>query len=542
MRGLMQDWPLLVHRIIDHAAVQHGDREVVSRSVEGPLARTTYRAIRGRALRLAKRLHAEGIAPGDRVATLAWNTWRHVEAWYGIAGAGAVCHTLNPRLHPDVIAWIANHAGDRLLFLDLTVLPLVEALAPRLPGVARFVVLTDAAHMPATPLRGAVAYETWLAEADEDWAWHGDDENAAVGLCYTSGTTGAPRGVLYSHRSSVLHALGMCATNAFGTLPTDSFAVVVPMFHANAWAQVHALPMIGARAVLPGPQLDGAALFALMEAEGVTIAAGVPTVWSRLLDAMRRVGRKPRDLRRVVAGGSACPRALIEGFEREFAIEVYHAWGMTEMSPLGTVAGPKPGGPPPAGGALYDLKAMQGSAPFGVEMAIADDVGRRLPWDGATPGRLKVRGPAVAARYFRENASALDPDGWFDTGDIATLAPDGTMCIVDRARDLIKSGGEWIASLTIESAVAAHPAVAEAAVIGVAHPTWGERPLLVVVPAPGAAEDGDALLAFLDGRIARWWLPDDVRFVREMPHTAAGKLDKLGLRALLADYRWPADD
>ncbi len=537
----MQDWPLRVHRIIDHAAIQHGAREVVSRSVEGPLVRTSYGAIRARAMRLAKRLHRDGIAPGDRVATLAWNTWRHVEAWYGIIGAGAVCHTVNPRLHPDQVAWIVNHAEDRLVFLDATFLPLAEALAPRLALVERFVVLTDAAHMPDTGLRGAIAYETWLAEADDDWAWHDGDENAAAGLCYTSGTTGAPRGVLYSHRSNVLHALAMCATSSFGTLPTDSFAVVVPMFHANAWAQVYALPMIGAGMVLPGPRLDGAALFALMEREGVTIAAGVPTVWSRLLAAMREAGRKPGGLRRVVAGGAACPRPLIEALEREFGIDVFHAWGMTEMSPLGTVAGPKPGGTPPTGTALFDLKAKQGSAPFGVEMVIVDDDGRRLPWDGATPGRVKVRGPAVAARYFREATSALDHDGYFDTGDIATIDRDGTLRIVDRARDLVKSGGEWIATLAIEDAVAAHPGVAEAAVIGVAHPTWGERPLLVVVATAGAAPDGDAVLATLGDKLPRWWRPDDVRFVAELPRTAAGKVNKVGLRALFADHRWPAD-
>ncbi len=540
MLGLMQDWPLLLHRIIDHAAIQHGDRPVVSRSVEGPLHRTDYRTVRMRALRVAKRLEVDGIGPGDRVATLAWNTWRHVEAWYGITGIGAVCHTVNPRLFSEQIAWIVNHAEDRVVMLDLTFVPLLERLADRLPSIERYVVLTDAAHLPATRLRNAVAYESWLAEADDDFRWRSLDENAAAGLCYTSGTTGAPKGVLYSHRSNVLHAMGACAGGAIGPTAADSFLVVVPMFHANAWAMIYALPMAGAAMILPGPKLDGAALFDLMEAEGVTISAGVPTVWTMFLARMREIGRKPCVLRRVAVGGSACPRSMIEVFEREFGIDVYHAWGMTETSPLGTVGALKTAGLALSDEAVCDLKAKQGSAPFGVDMIITDDGGHRLDWDGVTFGRLKVRGPAVAKAYYREDASELDADGYFDTGDVATMDPDGTMHVVDRAKDLIKSGGEWISSIEIENCAVAHPDVFEAAVIGVAHPIWAERPLLIVVATPDCSPSKSDILAFLQDRIARWWMPDDVQFVAELPHTAAGKLNKLGLRALFRDYEWPA--
>ena len=539
MLGLMQDWPLLLHKIIDHAAIQHGSREVVTRSVEGSLQRTDYASIRRRALRGAKRLAMEGIAVGDRVATLAWNSWRHVEAWYAISGIGAICHTVNPRLFPDQIAWIVNHAADRMMMVDLTFVPLLEKLADRLPGIERYIVLTDEAHMPKTRLRDAVSYESWLAEADDDFAWGEFDERTAAGLCYTSGTTGQPKGVLYSHRSNVLHAWQACAAGSLCAGAADSFLMIVPMFHANAWATAYALPMTGAKLVMPGAKLDGASVFDLMDTEGVTISAGVPTVWMMLLAEMAERGRKPRQLRKVAVGGSACPRSMVMAFERDFGIEVFHAWGMTETSPLGTIGTLKPGTTPLAGDALYDAKAKQGSAPFGVEMVITDDGGRALPWDGMIFGRLKVRGPCVAQAYYREDEPAVDAEGWFDTGDIATIDPDGTMHVTDRAKDIIKSGGEWISSIEIENLAVAHPDVFEAAVIGIAHPKWAERPLLVVVAAPGRTPTRADLLAFLEGKIARWWMPDDVRVLDGLPHTAAGKIDKLGLRALLKDYRWP---
>ncbi len=539
MRGLMQDWPLLLHRIIDHAAIQHGTRAVVSRSVEGPIHHTDYATVRTRSLRVAKRLAAAGIRQGDRIATVAWNTWRHVEAWYGIAGIGAIYHTINPRLFPEQIAWIINHAEDRVIMVDLTFVPLLEKLADKLPTIETYIILTDAAHMPETSLRNAVAYEDWLAEADEDFAWHAVDERDAAGLCYTSGTTGSPKGVLYSHRSNVLHSMQICASGNLCPVAQDNFLVIVPMFHANAWATAFGLPMIGAKMVMPGSKLDGASVFELMEAEGVTLTAGVPTVWMMLIAKMREMGRKPPTLRRVAVGGSACPRAMIVAFEQEFGIDMFHAWGMTETSPVGTVGMIKPGSLHLTGDALYDIKAKQGSAPFGVEMIITDDDDKRLPWDGKTCGRLKVRGPCVSSAYYREEQPIVDADGYFDTHDIATIDPDGTMQITDRAKDIIKSGGEWISSIEIENLAVAHPDVAEAAVIGIEHPKWSERPLLIVVPAPGRTPDPAAIRASLTDKIATWWMPDDVQVVAEIPHTAAGKINKVGLRALFRDYHWP---
>ncbi len=532
MLGLMQDWSLVIHRIIDHAAIQHGGRAVVTRSVEGPMHATTYADIRGRALRGAKRLVRAGMKPGDRIATLAWNSWRHVEAWYAITGMGGIYHTINPRLFEAQIAWIINHAEDRLMMVDLTFVPLLERLADRLPSIERYIILTDGAHMPATSLRGAIAYEDWLAESDDDFAWHASDERDAAGLCYTSGTTGDPKGVLYSHRSNVLHAMQVCVTGSIGPSAMDSVLCVVPMFHANAWALAFALPMCGAKMVMPGAKMDGASIYALIEAEGVTMSAGVPTVWMMLLDYMTTRGKRPTTLRKVAVGGSACPRAMIERFERDFGIEVFHAWGMTETSPVGTTGTIKPARGMLTGDALYDHKAKQGSAPFGVEMIITDEVGRRLPWDGVTVGQLKVRGPCVASGYFRHEAAVLDADGFFDTNDIAAIEPDGTMRITDRSKDIIKSGGEWISSIEIENLAVSHPAVAEAAVIGIAHEKWSERPLLIVVLKQGHAVAPVELLAFMKGKIATWWIPDDVLFVSEIPHTAAGKINKLRLREL----------
>jgi fatty-acyl-CoA synthase len=540
MLGLMQDWPLLLHRVIDHAAAQHGAREVVSRSIEGPIHRTDYATIRTRALRVAKRLDAAGIGQGDRIATMAWNSWRHIEAWYGIAGIGAIYHTINPRLFPEQIAWIINHAEDRIMMADLTFVPLLEALAPKLPTIETYVILTDAAHMPRTNLRNAVPYEEWLAEVDADFAWRALDERDAAGLCYTSGTTGLPKGVLYSHRSNVLHAMQICARDSLGAAAKDTFLVIVPMFHANAWATAYALPMAGAKMVMPGAKLDGASVFDLMEAEQVTMSAGVPTVWMMLIAKMREMGRKPPTLQSVGVGGAACPRAMIVAFEQEFGIDVMHAWGMTETSPIGTIGTVKPGSAHLTGDALYDLKTKQGSPPFGVELIVTDDDGHRLPWDGKTFGRLKVRGPCVARAYYREAESAVDAEGFFDTNDIATIDPDGTIQITDRAKDIIKSGGEWISSIEIENLAVAHPDVAEAAVIGIEHPKWSERPLLIVVPAAGRTPDPDAIRASLVDKIARWWVPDDVQIVTTIPHTAAGKINKVGLRALFRDYRWPS--
>jgi len=539
MQGLMQDWPLLIHRILDHAATQHARRPVLSRSVEGPMHATTYAELRRRALRLAKRLDRDGIRRGDRVATLAWNTWRHLESWYGIAGIGAVYHTVNPRLFEDQIVYIVNHAGDRMMLLDLTFVPLVERLQDRMPTVERYVVLTDAAHMPETRLKGAVAYEDWIGEVDDDFAWAALDENEAAGMCYTSGTTGEPKGVLYSHRSNVLHALAANNPDYLGLSCRDVVMPVVPLFHANGWALAFAAPMAGAGLVLPGPRLDGASIHGLLEEGRVTCTAAVPTVWLALLQHLDGTGATLSTLKRVVIGGSACPRAMTVAFETRYGVRVSHAWGMTEMSPLGSFCSIKPDYGDISGEALFDLKVKQGHPPFTVEFRITDDAGRDLPWDGTTFGRLKVRGPAVARAYYGRDEAILDAQGYFDTGDVATIDQYGTMHITDRSKDVIKSGGEWISSIEIENLAVGHPDVAEAAVIGIAHPKWDERPLLVVVPKEGRRPTKDELLAFLQGRIARWWMPDDVVLVDQIPHTATGKIQKTALRDLFKDYRLP---
>ncbi len=540
MRGLMQEWPLLCHRVIDHAAIQHGGREVVSRSVEGPIHRITYRQLRARALRVAQRLRRDGIRPGDRVATLAWNTWRHLEAWYGITGLGAVYHTINPRLFAEQIVYIANHAEDRMMLVDLTFVPLIERMQERLPTIERYVVLTDAAHMPQTSLRNAVPYEEWLTEADGDFAWVSLDENDAAGMCYTSGTTGHPKGVVYSHRSNVLHAMMTLSPDAFGLSSRDAIMPVVPFFHANGWSIAFSGPMSGCKMVLPGAKLDGASIYELLETEGVTMTAGVPTVWFALLAHMEANGLKLSTLRRALIGGSACPRAMIQKFEQDYGVDVAHAWGMTEMSPIGSVCGIKPDYGDLDFESLLDVKVKQGSAPFTVEMKIADDAGNEVPWDGKTFGRLMVRGACVAREYFRgEGGDILDADGFFDTGDVATIDAFGNMNITDRAKDVIKSGGEWISSIELENLAVGHPKVAEAAVIGIRHPKWDERPLLVIVLKKDQRADKDEILAFMQGKIAKWWVPDDVVFVNEIPHTATGKIQKTALREVFKGYTFP---
>jgi fatty-acyl-CoA synthase len=539
MLGLMQDWPLLIHRVIDHAAIQHAKREIVSRSVEGPIHRTTYASLRRRSLQVAKRLAADGIRQGDRVATLAWNTWRHLEAWYGITGLGAVYHTVNPRLFDDQIVYIVNHAEDRLILLDLTFVPLVERLAPRLSSIERYVILTDGARLPETSLPNAIAYEDWLSEADEDFAWASFEENTAAGLCYTSGTTGEPKGVLYSHRSNILHSLSVNGADFLGIGSRDTAMPVVPLFHANGWSFAFSAPMAGATLVLPGAKLDGPSILELLETERVTLTAAVPTVWLALLRHLEATGATLSTLKRVVIGGSACPRAMTEAFETKYGVTVAHAWGMTEMSPLGSVCSIKPDYGDIGGEALLNLKVKQGHPPFGVEFRITDDENRDLPWDGSTFGRLKVRGPAVARAYFRRDEDLLDEHGFFETGDVATIDPYGMMHVTDRAKDVIKSGGEWISSIELENLAVGHPDVAEAAVIGVHHPKWDERPLLIVVPKEGRRPSRDDLIGFMQGRIAKWWLPDDVVIVAEIPHTATGKIQKTALRDQFRDYRLP---
>ncbi len=540
MLGQMQDWPLLVHKIIDHAALYHGDREVVTRSVEGPIHRTNYREIAVRARKVAEALDRLGIKPGERVATLAWNTWRHLETWYGIAGCGAVYHTLNPRLFPEQLVYIANHAEDKVLFFDITFAALVAEIAPKLPSVELYVCLTDAAHLPKAKIPNLVAYEEFIAGASGTYEWKEVDEKAACGLCYTSGTTGNPKGVLYSHRSNTIHALMAAQKDAQGISSCDSVLPVVPMFHANAWALAFSAPMVGAKLVMPGAKLDGDSICQLLTDEQVTLSGAVPTVWLALFQYLEKTGKTLPHLDRVLIGGSACPRSMIDAFETKYKVQVIHAWGMTEMSPLGTMGTLKHNVVEMPYEKQLDYKCKQGHPVFGVEMKITDDENKELPRDGKAFGRLKVRGPAVAKGYFRgEGADAFDEDGWFDTGDVATIDEEGYMTITDRSKDVIKSGGEWISSIEIENIAVGHPDVAEAAVIGVRHPKWDERPLLIVVRKPGKEVTGEQVLDYLKGKIAKWWMPDDVQFVAEIPHTATGKIQKTALRDQFASYRLP---
>lgn len=540
MLGLMQDWPLLCHKVIDHAATYHGQREVVSRSVEGPIHRTNYSQIRHRSLKLAQRLARDGIGLGDRVATMAWNTWRHLENWYGILGVGAVYHTLNPRLFHEQIIWIMNDAQDRILFVDLTFVKLVEVIAPKVPSLERVVILTDDAHMPETSLANVISYESYLAQADGDFIWADVDERMAAGMCYTSGTTGDPKGVIYSHRSNVLHALAALQPDMLNLSSRDRLMPVVPLFHANGWSTAFSAPMAGSTMIMPGAGMDGEAVYQMLVQERVTITAAVPTVWLMLLQRMEKQGGALPDLSRVVIGGSACPRAMTKAFQEQYGTEVIHAWGMTEMSPLGTLCSIKPECTHLEGEEKLDLQAKQGHPPFTVEMKVTDDDDKELPWDGKTFGRLKVRGPAVSSSYYKDRGKEqFDTDGWFDTGDVAHIDEFGYMQITDRAKDVIKSGGEWISSIEIENLAVGHPDVAEAAVIGVTHPKWDERPLLVVVVKDGKSPTKQDLIGFLEGKIAKWWMPDDVVFVDEIPHTATGKIQKTTLRDQLKDYRFP---
>jgi fatty-acyl-CoA synthase len=539
MLGLMQDWQLLCHRVIDHAATHHANRMVVSRSLEGATHATNYADIRARALKVAQRLERDGIRIGDRVATLAWNTWRHLEAWYGITGIGAIYHTVNPRLFAEQIVWIINHAEDRMILTDLTFVPLLEQLADKLPNIERYIVLTDTAHMPQTTLRNAVAYETWIAEVDGDFAWKSFDENTAAGMCYTSGTTGNPKGVVYSHRSNLLLALTANGPDAFALSSRDTVMPVVPLFHANGWSIAFSAPMAGASLVMPGIKLDGASIHEMLTTYKVTCTAAVPTIWLMLLQHLEATGGKLPHLKRVVIGGSACPRVIAQKFQDVYGVEVIHAWGMTEMSPLGSLCTLKPEYASLTGDAKLDVQLKQGHPPFMVEMKIEDDAGRGVPWDGKSFGRLMVRGPAVARAYYKDANDILDHDGFFDTGDVATIDAYGYMQVTDRSKDVIKSGGEWISSIDLENLAVGHPKVAEAAVIGVRHPKWDERPLLVIVVKKDESIGKDDILGYMRGKVANWWIPDDVVFVDEIPHTATGKIQKTILRERFRDYRLP---
>ncbi len=539
MLGLMQDRPLLVSMLMEHAARTNGGEEVVTVTVAEGVHRYTYGECAARCRKLASALERWGMQQGDRIATLAWNGYRHLELWYGVAGAGAVVHTINPRLFKEQIVYIANHAEDRLIFADLSFVALLEDVWPELTSVEAVVFLCDEAHMPKTKLPKVMCYETLLAGGSDDYVWPMFDERTAAGLCYTSGTTGHPKGVLYTHRSSVLHAYAAALPDAFDACARDIMLPVVPMFHANAWGMPHVAPLVGAKLVMPGPYLDGKSLQKLIVDEGVTLTAGVPTVWLGLLAHLQATGTNLGGLRLAVIGGAAAPVSMIETFERDYGVRVAHAWGMTEMNPLGTVNGPTRATAQLTGEARWAMEAKQGRAIFGIEMKITDDDGRELARDGKVSGHLLVRGPWVVERYYKAAQPAVDADGWFDTGDIATLDTQGYMQITDRAKDIIKSGGEWISSIDLENAAVAHPKVAEAAVIALPHPKWTERPLLVVVPASGQNPSKDEILSFLETQVAKWWLPDDIAFVDEIPHTATGKIQKVALRERFKDYKLP---
>jgi acyl-CoA synthetase (AMP-forming)/AMP-acid ligase II len=537
MRGLMMATPLLISSIITHAARHHGAAEIVSRTVEGPYHHYTYRDAERRIKQLANALVALGLAPGDRVATLAWNGYRHLELFHAISSLGAVCHTINPRLFKSQIEYIVNHAADVLLFTDLCFAPLVAELRPTLGPLRQIVVLTDRQHMPVSDLPDALCYEELLAEQSDRFSWPVFDEETASALCYTSGTTGHPKGVLYSHRSTLLHAFAVLITPGLQFGPGDVMLPVVPLFHANGWGIPYLAPMVGAKLVLPGPKLDGASLYELLERERVTTTWGVPTVWFGLLQYLRDSGQRLTTLKSLVSGGSAVPPALVRAFEETYRVEVVHGWGMTEMSPVGACSGWVP--PALAAEERWRAKQKQGKPIFGVEMKIVDADDHELPQDDVSFGELLVRGPNVARGYFADDAATRDAfseDGWLRTGDVATIDPEGGVQILDRMKDMIKSGGEWISSIELENAALNHRDVAEAAVIGVRHPVWSERPLLLVVPRPGAQLVGQEILAFLAGRIAKWWLPDDVVVLDQLPHTATGKLWKADLRERFREH------
>ncbi len=543
MLGLMQDRQLLISSLIDYAAVYHGEQEIVSRTVEGPIHRYTYVDAQARSKQLANALTRLGVKLGDRIATLAWNGFRHFELYYGVSGMGAVLHTINPRLFAEQIVYIVNHAEDDYIFTDLTFVPLLEKLVDQFEGIKGFVIMTDEAHMPETSLPGALCYETLIAAESAELTWPSFDENTASSLCYTSGTTGNPKGVLYSHRSTVLHSFIVCMKDTLGLCSMDSVLPVVPMFHANAWGIAYAAPAVGAKLVFPGAGMDGESVYELLRDENVTMAAGVPTVWLMLLNHMRENNLTPEALERVVCGGSAAPRSMIEEFEEAHGARMVHAWGMTEMSPIGTCGTLKPGMEELPDKERYDIQEKQGRGVYGVEMKIVDDDGNELPRDGVAFGDLLVRGPTICGGYFKnDGGEVLNDEGWFSTGDVANLDPLGYMQIVDRSKDVIKTGGEWISSIDLENTAVGHPQVAEACVIGVYHPKWDERPLLLVIRTKDSALTKDDMLAYFEGKIAKWWVPDDVVFVDELPHTATGKLLKSKLREEYKDYKLPTID
>ena len=545
MLGQMQSQPLLISNLIVHADRHHHSTEIVSRRVEGDIHRTTWGQVARRARQLANALDSLHLGFGERVGTLAWNGYRHLELYFGVSGSGRVLHTLNPRLHPEQLVWIVNHADDRALCFDMTFLPLVQAVWSKCPGVKHWVALCDADKLPAdSGIPNLLSYEAWIGGQDDKYTWPEFDENCASSMCYTSGTTGNPKGAVYSHRSTLLHAYGAALPDALGCSARDSILPVVPMFHVNAWGLPYSAAAVGCKLVFPGPALDGKSVYELIEGEKVTMAAGVPTVWQMLLGHMQQNGLKFSTLTRTVIGGSACPPAMINAFNDQYGVEVLHAWGMTEMSPLGTVCTLKNAQVAMPADEKLKVRLKQGRSVFGVDMKIVNEDGVEQPWDGKAYGDLLVRGPWIIASYFKgEGGDPLKYDaagrGWFPTGDVATIDADGFMQITDRSKDVIKSGGEWISSIDVENIAMAHPAVAMAACIGMRHPKWDERPIVVVVKKPGTEVSRDELLAFYEGKIAKWQIPDDVVFVDAIPLGATGKMQKMTLRQQLADYKLP---
>lgn len=540
MLGLMQSQQLLISSLIEFAERHHGDGEIVSRRVEGDIHRYTYKDVAKRSRQVAGALDGLNVPFSGRVATLAWNGYRHLELYFGVSGSGRVLHTLNPRLHPDQIVWIANHAEDVVLCFDMSFLPIVKAVHARCTTIKHYVAMCDAAKLPVdSGIPGLLSYEAWIGAQTGNYKWPSFDENSASSMCYTSGTTGNPKAALFSHRSTLLHAFAAALPDAMCISARDTILPVVPMFHANAWGVPYSAAMTGAKMVFPGPAMDGKSIFELIESEKVNFAAGVPTIWQMLLSHMQAGGLRFSTLKRTVIGGAACPPAMIAAFHDDYGVEVLHAWGMTEMSPLGTVCTLKNKHLTMTSDEKMKIRLKQGRGIFGVDMKIVDGAGQDLPWDGKTYGDLMVKGPWIISDYFKGEGGSPLVDGWFPTGDVATIDTDGYMQITDRSKDVIKSGGEWISSIDVENIAMAHPAVAMAACIGIKHPKWDERPIIAVVKKAGSEVSSDELIKFYDGRLAKWQIPDDVVFVDAIPLGATGKMQKTKLREMLKDYKLP---